>query len=400
MKSYFYKSLLLSCAVAASAGAISLYDMAPSVGLPESHAIKYNVYGRLGYDSNVGTAEKAQDRSSLYVNGGIGASYADFESVDKISYNFNIGATRYLRSSSEDAKTWFADCGLGASLVHAFSARSTYSGGLHVSYSPEPDYATGISAARRQGDSLNWSFNNTYNHSLDSRVSWNVNAGYSGNTYTESTYKNDDRQYLNAGLGLNYRASELLTYNTRFSYRHDIRQSGNNSDNLTMSIGFSRSLDPVSSCHGSFGLQSKYVSGESMLTPNLNLGYNRKVAEGLNMNAYLSLSNENVDTYRGVGQNYLSDVTWRMGLSCSYVLSPDVSFSFGVSVLRSQYSKGTGRLKDEANTTVNPSLGFSYRFSESLTGSVNYQYTWYDTDREGAEGYTRHNISTGLTYNF
>ena len=400
MKSYFYKSLLLSCAVAASAGAISLYDMAPSVGLPESHAIKYNVYGRLGYDSNVGTSSSAEDRASLYVNGGFGASYADFESVDKISYSVNLGATRYLDSSSAEDKEMFADCGLRASLVHAFSARSTYSASLSVSYSPEPDYATGISAARRQGDTLNWSLSNSYNHSLDSRLSWNVFGGYSGNVYGESEYQNDDRQYLNAGAGLNYRSSELLSYNTSVSYRYDMRQTGYNSNNLTLSIGFNRSLDPVSSCHGSVGLQTKYVSGKSMLTPNLNLGYNRKVAEGLNMNAYLTLSNENVDTYRGAGLNYLSDVTWRMGVNCSYVLSPDVSFSFGVSLMRSQYSEGTGRLQDEVNTTINPSLGFTYRFSENLVGNINYQYTWYDTDRKGSEGYTRHNVSTGLTYNF
>ncbi len=400
MKSYFYKSLLLSCVVAASAGAISLYDMAPSVGLPESHAVKYNVYGRVGYDSNVGSTTHAEGRSSLYVNGGLGASYADFESVDKISYNINIGATRYLQSASSDDKRMFADCGVRARVVHAFSARASYSASLHVSYSPEPDYASGISASRRQGDCLNWSFSNAYNHSIDSRLSWNVNAGYSGNTYSESLYQNDDRRYLNAGVGANYRSSELLSYNANFSYRYDIRQTGYDSNNLTASIGFNRSLDPVSSCHGSLGLQTKYVSGKSILTPNLNLGYNRKVAEGLNMNAYLTLTNENVDTYRGAGQNYLSDVTWRMGLNCSYVLSPDVSFSFGMSVMRAQYSEGTGRLQDEVNTTVSPSLGFTYRFSDDLVGNINYQYTWYDTDRKGAEGYTRHNISTGLTYNF
>ena len=400
MKSYFYKSLLLSCAVAASAGAISLYDMAPSVGLPESHAIKYNVYGRLGYDSNPSTSSYSSKGASAYVSGGIGASYADFESVDKISYNVSIGATRYLESSTTEDKEMFADCRLSASLVHAFTSRSSYSGSLSVSYSPEPEYASGISAARRQGDTLNWSFNNSYNQSIDSRLSWNVNGSYSGNVYGEKEYQSDDRQYLNAGVGLSYRSSELLSYSANASYRYDMRQEGYNSNNLTLSVGFNRSLDPVSSCHGSIGLQTKYVSGKSMLTPNLNLGYNRKVAEGLNMNAYLTLSNENVDTYRGVGMNYLSDVTWRMGVSCSYVLSPDVSFSFGVSVMRSQYSEGTGRLRDETNTTINPTLGFTYRFSETLVGNVNYQYTWYDTDRTGSDGYTRHNVSTGLTYNF
>lgn len=400
MKSYFYKSLLLTGAVAVNAGAISLYDTAPAVGLPLSHAVKYNVNARLGYDTNMNSSSSGNESASAYVSAGFGASYADYESIDKISYSFNLGATRYLTTSQSDGKEMYSNCGLSASLVHAFTARSSYSAILSVSYSPEPDYASGISSARRQGDCLNWSFSNSYNHSIDSRLSWHVDAGYSGNLYSETEYQSDDRQYLSTGIGLTYRASELLSYKTNLSYRYDMRNKGYDSNNLTVSVGFSRSLDPVSSCSGSIGLQTKQVHNDTILTPNLNLGYNRRVAEGLSVNTYLTLSNENVDTYRGVGANYLSDVTWRLGANCSYTLSPDVSFTFGLSLMRSQYSQGTGRLQDETNTTLNPSIGMNYRFTENLTGNINYQYTWYDTDREGGEGYTRHDISTGLTYSF
>ena len=401
MKSYFYKALLLTGMCAVNAVAISLYDTAPTVGLPQSHAIKYNTYVRLGYDTNVNAASRSQSESaSTYVSVGGGASFSDYESVDKLTYNLNLGATRYLGSVGASDQKMTSDCSASVSFVHAFSARSTYSLSTSVSYSPEPDYASGISSSRRQGDCLNWSLSNSYNQSIDARWSWHVNAGYSGNIYQEKAYQNDDRQYLNTGAGLSYRASELLSYNANLSYRFDMRETGYDSDNVTASLGFNRSLDPVSSCSGSLGLQSKFVNGETILTPNLQLGYNRRVAEGFSANMYVNLSNENVDTYRGVGANYLSDVTWRVGANCSYTLSPDVSFSFGVSVMRSSYSKGTGRLQDETNTTITPNVGMSYRFSDDLMGSINYQYTWYDTDRRGSEGYTRHNISTGLTYSF
>ena len=144
----------------------------------------------------------------------------------------------------------------------------------------------------------------------------------------------------------------------------------------------------------------KQVHNDTILTPNVNLGYNRKVAEGLSVNSFATLSNENVDTYRGVGANYLSDLTLRIGVNCNYVLSPDVSFSFGVSYMRSEYTKGTGRLQDEVNTSINPTLGMRYKFSQDLTGTISYQYTWYDSDRSGGYKYDRHNISTGLTYTF
>ena len=401
MKSNFYKLLLLTGMCAVNAGAISLYDTAPSVGLPESHAAKYNVYARFGYDTNM-NASSVDEQASSYINAGFGASFADYESVDKISYRFNLGATRYSKASSaSSSKKMYADCGLTASIVHAFTSRSSYSASLSVTYSPEPEYASGISASRRQGDCLNWSFSNSYNQSIDSRWSWNVNGTYSGNLYSETEYQDDNRQYVSGGAGLIYRASELLSYNTNLTYRRDLREKGYNSDNITVTAGFSRSLDPVSSCSGSIGLQTKYVHNDSILSPVVNLGYNRRVAEGFSANFYLSLSNENVDTYRGVGANYLSDLTWRVGANCSYTLSPDVSFTFGLSLMRSSYTKGTGRLEDETNTTIIPNVGMTYRFSEKLYGSIEYRYTWYESDRDsGGIDYTRHNISTGLTYNF
>lgn len=399
MKSFFYKAVLLAGMFAGSAFAFSLYDTAPAVGLPQSHAIQYNSSVRLGYDSNMNSSFR-DETSSCYVNAGVGASYADFESVDKITYSFNLGATKYLKETEGSGRSMYSDCSLSASVAHSINARSTYMASLSLSYSPEPDYASGISASRRQGDCLYWSFNNSYNQSIDARWSWNVSAGYSGILYSETEYQADDRQYLNCSAGLSYRASELLSYRTDFSYRFDMRDVGYNSDNYTLAFGFSRSLDPVSSCSGSLGLQTKVVCGDTLLSPNLHFGYNRRVTEGLSANTYIALSNENVDTYR-VNGDYLSDMTWRVGVNCSYTLSPDVSFNFGLSLVRSQYTQGTRGMADETNTTLNPSVGMSYRFSSDMVGSINYSYTWYNTERSGySDGYNRHNISTGLTYTF
>lgn len=400
MKSYFYKAVLLAGVFAGSAAAFSLYDTAPSVGLPQSHAIKYNSYVRLGYDSNM-NASFYNETASCYVNAGVGASYADFESVSKLSYRFNLGATKYFKEAEHSSgKSMYADCGLSASFVHSFNARSTYMASLSLTYCPEPDYANGISASRRQGDCLYWAFNNSYSQYIDARWSWNVGASYSGNLYSETEFQSDNRQYFNGSAGLSYRASALLSYNTSFSYRYDMRDLGYNSENYIISIGFSRSLDPVSSCSGSIGLQTKYVHKDTILSPNLRFGYNRKVAEGFSVNSYVSLANENVDTYR-VNGDYLSDMTWRVGINCSYALSPDVSYNFGLSLVRCQYAKGTHRLADEINTTVNPSVGMIYRFADDLTGFINYSYTWYSSDRSGRnDSYNRHNISTGLTYTF
>lgn len=405
MKSHFYKQLLLIGLCAGSASAISLYDTAPMVGLPESHAAQYSVYGRVGYDSNM-NALGTNEEGSAFVNAGLSASFADYESVDKISYRFNLGATHYLSSGEGNiggasGKKTYMDMGLTGTLVHAFNSRSSYSAALNVSYSPEPDYATGISAARRQGECFNWSFNNSYNQSIDARWSWNVSAGYSGILYSETEYQTDDRQYFTVGAGLNYRASELVSYNIRFTYKNDQRDYGYNSDNMTLMFGYDQAIDPVSSFSASVGVQQKFVHNKSILSPNVRLGYNRKASEGFSVNSYLMLSNENVDTYRGANLNYLSDMTVRIGVDGVYTLSPDVSFTFGLSVLYSQYADGTAGMEDETNVTYSPKIGMRYRFSENLTGDIRYEYTIYNADkRRRNSDYTRHIISTGLSYTF
>lgn len=403
MKSYFYKQMVLACLCAGSATAVSLYDTAPMVGLPESHTAAYNAYVRLGYDSNVNTSH-SDESDSPFVSAGLGATFADYESVDKISYRFNLGMTHYLSSDTKnanDGKNSYADCGLTGTIVHAFNSRCSYSAALNLSYSPEPDYASGISAARRQGECMNWAFNNSYNQSIDARWSWNVKCGYSGILYSETEYQTDDRQYITAGAGLRYRASELLSYNVDFSYKNDQRDYGYNSDNITLMVGFDRSIDPISSCSASIGVQQKFVHNKEIMSPNLRLGYNRKAAEGFSVNSYFVLSNENVDTYRGVGANYLSDLAIRVGVNAVYTLSPDVSFTFGISVMRSSYSEGTYGMQDETNYSWNPTVGMNYKFSEDLMGSINYRYTYYDADSKRKYGdYKRHVISTGLTYSF
>lgn len=404
MRSFFYKQLVLATLCASGAGAISLYDTAPMVGLPESHVAQYSAYAKLGYDSNPGTSH-SNEVASGFVQGGVNATFADYESVDKISYRFNLGATHYFKDiegyGSNSGKRTYADCGLTASIVHAFNSRSSYSAALNISYSPEPDYASGISASRRQGECFNWSFNNSYSQSIDTRWSWNINAGYSGILYSETEYQSDDRQYVSAGAGLNYRASELLSYKINLSYKNDMRDYGYNSDNITLMVGFDRAIDPISSCSMSVGVQQKFVHGKEILSPNVRMGYNRKAAEGFSVNSYLVLSNENVDTYRGLGANYLSDLTLRVGVNCVYTLSPDVSFVFGISVMHAAYSEGTYGMHNESNTTWNPSIGMRYRFTENLSGSIDYRYTWYQADSNNLRGdYDRHVITTGLSYTF
>ncbi|MCQ2364082.1 MAG: hypothetical protein MJ051_00830 [Akkermansia sp.] len=386
------------------ASAFSLYDTAPMVGVPESQAPKYSFTLTGGYDTNpYGTTNKQQNDSSAYVNAGLSASYADVESAEQLSYNARIGGSHYLGTQNKGGRKYYGDCSLTASMTHAFSMASRYTGSLHVSYMPEPGYDNGFSSAGMQGDTLSWSLNNRYSEAIDARWSWNLGLNLSGTKYEEHVYSYDDRQYYSASFGINYRESDRLTHTASFSYRDELRSTGMNSQSVFGSLGSQYALSSIASASVSVGAQSKFMGGDSTMNPTLDLGYRRRVSDGLSMNAYVKYSDENVDNYNTSSRgSYRSCATWRAGAYGTYVLSPDVSFTFRMQAMQSQYRKPTNtKTKTATRYTLNPSVSMQYSFTPSVVGTLAARYTYYHYTRGGEVSlYARVQYSAGLTYNF
>lgn len=387
-----------------SASALSLYETAPMVGFAESHSAEYFASVNLGYDTNPqGSTQKTQQKGRAYVNAAVSATYAEAESVNQLTYIARLGGTRYLGSAParSTSRKYYGDCSADVSLTHAFSSMSRYTGRLHVSYMPEPGYDNGFSSAGMMGDTLSWSFDNTYSQAFDMRWSWNVGCNVSGTHYTEKTYVYDDRQYYSLSAGLNYRASDRLTYFSSISHRWEERTHGESSRSAFASVGFQYALDPVSSMSLSVGAQCKSMDGDTTYNPTLNVGYRRRVSDGLSLNSYISYSDENINNYnRSTGSSYRSCGSWRAGAYGTYVLSPDVSFVFGAQLMQTNYRKNTGGGRDSERFSVKPSLVMNYNFTAKLQGSIGAEYTYY-TYKSGDEAeYDRWRVWTGLTYRF
>lgn len=380
--------------------AYSLYDSAPMIGLLESVAATYSASVNVGYDTNPESRMSGYEEGSMYTNVSLSTSFADIESINKLVYSASLGASYYFDAADSSGRQWYSDCSATLRFSHAFSARSSYSASASLSYQPEADYANGVSAAYRQGDTFTWSFSNTYREAIDSRWSWSVNGGVRGVQYSEGQYRDDDRMYFNAGLGLHYRESALMTYVLSGSYQYDLRSKGYNSENIFVNAGFDRSLSPFSSISVRVGAQIKLVEDDSFVSPTVNIAYNRRMTEGLSMRFFVSYSDENVDTYRE-GLNYYSSPTWRTGVSGFYRISPDVAFNFGLTYMHSSYEKGEIGLPDETRTSWNPYVGMDYALSKqtSLNVTLRYYYSDYDRDDYGYH-YDRWNISTGIRYTF
>lgn len=403
MKSLFLKTLVFAGLTVGSASAISLYESAPLVGFGESHSARYFASVKVGYDTNPqGTTNKQKQAEGCYVNASVSTTFADVESMDKLTYNVRLGATRYFRSAtSSNGREYYGDCSADVVYTHAFSAMSRYTGRLHVSYMPEPGYDNGFSSAGMMGDTLSWSFDNVYSQAIDMRWSWHVGFNASGTHYTESSYRYDDRQYYTGSAGLNYRASDRLTYTSSVSYRQEVRHYGENSESVFGSVGFQYALDPVSTMSASVGVQCKMMDGDTTANPTLNLGYRRRVTDGLSLNSYLSYSDENVNNYNRTDRSsYRSCATLRAGLYGTYVLSPDVSFVFGAQAMYTSYTKSNKNIEDAERFSVKPSVAMNYNFTSRLQGNIGGEYTYYTYKRGDKAMYNRCRVWTGLTYRF
>ena len=404
MRSVFLKALCLSALLAGGGWSMSLYDTAPAIGLPVSQAVKYTLTARVGYDDNINSSYRSKT-PSVYTGASLGASYADYESTTKTHYNASLGATYYFKRAYNTDHKWFSNTSVGGGLSHSFSDRCTYSLNASLRYQPEPDYSSGISASRAQGDCFNWSLSNSLTRSIDTRWSWSLNASYTGNYYAEKVYEYDDRQYIHGGATLSVKTSELASYNLNLSYRKDLKKSGYgyNSDNFYATLGTKRSLTPYSSMNLSAGVQQKVIHRERIWTPTARAGYNRRVMEGFSINLFASLDNENVDTYRGSFGSYLSNPSVRVGFSGSYTWSPDLSLTFGCSYYTSEYTRGERGMRSHNRYSFAPHVGASFRITDKIRGNISYAYT-ISNSSYGYYGsgnkYHRNNASFSATYTF
>lgn len=404
IKMMFREYIIVAFGSASLASAFSLYDTAPMVGTPESQSARYFMSMRGGYDTNPqGTTSRKLRDAGCFVNAALSSTFAEVESVDKVSYTARIGGTRYLGTSGSRGNKYYGDCSLDTSMTHAFSAMSRYTGRLHVSYLPEPGYDNGFSSAGMQGDTLSWSFDNSYSEAIDARWSWHTNVSLSGTMYEEHSFAYDDRQYYSGGFGVNYRESDRLTYTSSVTYREESRSHGMDSRSAFGSVGAKLALDSVSSASASIGAQCKMMANNNTMNPTLDLGYRRRVMDGLSLNAYVKYSDENVDNYHQASRgSYRTSATWRAGAYGTYVLSPDVSYVFRMQVMQTQYRKPTkANMKSGERYTLKPSLSMNYNFTPAVTGTLTAEYTYYHYNRgERTSMYTRWQLSAGMTYRF
>lgn len=388
--------ILCSGLALSTAQAFSLYDTAPAIGLAQNAGLKYNASFTLGYDDNINGSAKNED-GSMFVRFGLGASQSKNDAMTRITWSARVGGTIYTEDADGTSDKTFADINVALAVVHTIDERSQNKFNLRASITPDLDYSNGISGANREGDSLNWSVNDTYTRKLDERKSLSFTAGYSGNIYLSNYYDIDDREYLSLRSTLSHKADSLTTYSLALKGQLDFRRYGNDSQNAFVIGGVQRVLNEVSSIGLNVGAQAKFIEGGCDLYPNVRFSYRRTVAEGLSLSTYACLENENVDTYSYSYGNYDSDMAWRFGGNLTQMVNSRLSAVAGYSIIISQYSANDSGYSDRDEVTYNGYAGLNYLINSRLTASARYSYT---IANKSAGDYDRNMISASLKYSF
>jgi len=380
--------------------AFSLFDGAPPIGLPESKTINYNAHLAFGWDDNINASSDNRE-SSPFANFSISANTSEVEAATTYSYNARLGGTLYESDANNTSDTLFADCSLTASFSHQIDSARTVSANLSLTYSPQPDYSNGISATNVRGDVLNWDIALSYSHSLDTRWSLSGNTSYSGNVYGDNEYSSDNREYISVGGSINYVCSTLTTYSLNVSGQFDVHQIGKAANSLYVSGTVKTSLSPISSVSVTGGIQMKNIASENNFYPTMDISYNRSLPEGTSLRFYVSLDNENIDTYQANSGTYLSDASWRTGATLTKRLTSLFSVAFDFSLNTSYYGDAITQegatLNDKTSITVNFTPSISYNITSTLSATLSYNYT-IANDQGG--DYNRSKISSSLSYSF
>ncbi|MEG2585620.1 MAG: DUF5777 family beta-barrel protein [Akkermansia sp.] len=405
MKSPYYLllfgSALTISSVLPTVSAQSLYDLASPIGLNESIPLKWSANASVGYDDNVNAVSNSDPnhQSSAFSSFSVSASMAELDARTQLSFDGQIGGTFYLDKMRFGSNQAVSNTNLSAMLTHNFDTTLRYMANVSLAYQPEPDYQTGISSPRRNGDYFYTYFNNTISKSWNSRFSTTTGFNVSVLNYEKAEASTDDRDYYNLTQNFRYKWTQRAAVSVDWNGQYSKRVYGESSFSNFIYLGMEYALDKYTNATAKVGPQIKNVSGGSHVYGSAEVAVDRRMTDRMSAGIFWRLSNENVDTY-SAGNFYESNVSNRVGVRGSYQINVMWSASANLNLVTSSFSKGT-RDPDRKDTTWNADVSVNCMLSKSWSANASYaftngQYSGYGNN----SSYVRNVFSLGTSYSF
>ncbi len=399
-----FASGLFALLYASSASAEGLFYVGNEA--QESLPLKWVVGASAIYDDNVnpGFGDK---RSSFALNPYVGLSFVNITPQTTWDVYARLGLIYYFDqpSGGDDLNS---QSRVGVNLTHRFSERLRFASRNFIAYELEPDYSYGYASSRQSGEYFYWQTDNSIGFRWTERL-----ATYTGFNLTGADYDvaNNDRFTWEFYNQFRYQLTPntVLTADYRYSQTAGDGLSSDSTDQYFL-VGAEHRFSPNTIGIIRGGLQLRDVNdGANSSSPYLEFALNSQVNEQFSVRTFLRYGMEYYDTVVLHPTSGLSEFddrrTLRLGVETEYVLSPVVSLFGGVDYIPSQYQAGRTlnapitSVSDLNEDVINAFIGASFKFTDSLTGSVTYNYTHSNSDVLG-RSYDRNRISVGISAEF
>ncbi|MGD7652499.1 MAG: outer membrane beta-barrel protein [Verrucomicrobiales bacterium] len=389
-----------------SASAQGLYYVGTEA--QESMPLKWVVGASLIYDDNVSPASGSED-DSVALNPYVGASMVSVTPQTTIDVYARLGLIYYFDAPSSLNDDTFGQSRAGVNITHRFSERLRLSSRNFISYELEPDYSYGYATSRQIGEYLYWQTDNALGFRWTERL-----ATYTGFKLVGYDYDvaNNDRFIWQLYNQFRYQLSPQTVLTLDYRYGQTIGDgASSDSTNQYLLGGVEHRFSPNTIGILRAGAQFRSVDdGDDYTSPWVEFALNSRINEQFRIRSFARYGIEDYDTVQflpgGSLVEYDERKSLRFGLSGEYAVSRELSIQGGVDYIPTSYESGRlvsgpalASIPEGDEDIVNAYIGFSYRFTDYLTGNASYNYTNSDSDF-GSRDYDRNRISVGLSAEF
>ena len=418
MKSKF-SLLLLPLLFGSAYGAEGLYYTGTEA--QESLPIKWLVGSSMIYDDNVSAGQNSvvgasDSSSSLAVNPYVGLSFVSLTPQTTWDVYGRLGMIYYF-DAPEGIDDLNSQSRVGVSMIHRFSERLRFVSRNFVANELEPDYSYGLASSRRSSEFLSWSTDNSLGYRLTERFATYTGVRFSGSSYDDDASGNlSDRTYWQVYEQLRYQYSPQTVLIAEYRYGQSLTENNlaAESTDQYFLIGADHRFSPNTIGTVRTGLQMRDVDGGSSSgSPYLEFALNTQINRQLRVGAFMRYGMESDDTvlrpdgYGNASFNYDERSTFRLGVTGSYIISPDLSLNSGVDLIQSNYDggrqvapAGTASGPSLSETTVNAYIGMSMKLTDFLYGNLSYNYSQVVSDVNDYREYDRNRVSVGVSAEF
>ncbi|MBB5350363.1 hypothetical protein HNR46_000587 [Haloferula luteola] len=415
MKSHFAALLATAAALNVASAAEGLYYIGSEA--QESLPLKWVVGMNAVWDDNVSptaTGAGANDEA-FSLNPYVGVSFVNITPQSTLDVYARLGLIYYIdEPAAAGTDDLYPQTRVGVNWTHRFNERLRFSSRNFVSYELEPDYAYGFASSRQLDAYLYAQTDNSIGYRWTERLATYTGFNFSILDY-ENNVSNSDRTIWGLYQQFRYQLTpqSVVTFDYRYS-QTDADGLAADSDSHYFLLGLEHRFSPNTILIARGGAQVREtdaVNGSDGTSPFVEVALRSRINDVFSIRGFARYGSEVYDTVRQtapLGPLYDFDDrrTMRLGITGEYAISPMLSVFGGVDYITAKFDDGrlvagagAATLSGIDEDLVNAYLGLSVKFTDSLYGTVSYNYTDSNSDFVGYS-YDRNRVSVGVRAEF